>query len=72
MRSITAKDATQFSQVWRHNGIAIPMQDCHMQFAADFANIVLKSFIEDAQKARAAAIAKAEEAAKPKIIMEGV
>lgn len=69
MRKVNAQDAQQFGQVWRVSGVAIPMQDVHYQFAADFANIVLKSFIEEAQRLNAA---KAAEAAKPKIIMEGV
>lgn len=69
MRNVTAKDASQFAQVWRHKGVAIPVLDIHAQFAADFANIVLKSFIEEAQKLNAA---KAAEAAKPRIIAEGI
>lgn len=65
MPNVTVKDAEQFSHVWRHKGVAIPMLDVHLQFAADFANIVLKSFVENAQRQAAA---RAAEAAKPKII----
>lgn len=65
---VTLKDAHQFSNVWRHKGVAIPMQDIHLRFAADFANVALKSFIETAQRQAAA---KAAEAAKPKVVLTG-
>lgn len=59
---MTSADAKKFGQVWTHKGIAIFMDDAHYQFAADFANIVLKSFVEDAQR-------RAAEAAKPKVVL---
>jgi hypothetical protein len=67
MRKVTIQDAAQFGHVWTHQGVAIPMKDVHFQFAADFANIVLKSFVEDAQKQAAL-----QAQLKPRIIMEGV
>lgn len=54
--------AKEFGKVWTHNGVAIFMDDAHYKFAADFANVVLKSFVEEAQR-------KAAEAAKPKIVL---
>lgn len=59
---VTAAQAKDFGKVWTHKGIAIFMDDAHYAFAADFANIVLRSFIEDAQR-------KAAEAAKPKVVL---
>jgi hypothetical protein len=52
-RALTKDDAANFGKVWTHNGIAIFMDETHYKFAADFANIAVKSFIEDAQKAAA-------------------
>lgn len=51
-----------FAKVWTHKGLAIFLDDVHKQFAVDFANVMLRNFIE--QQARAAA-----EAAKPKVIL---
>jgi hypothetical protein len=60
--TISAAQAKQFGSVWKHNGIHIFMDDPHHQFAADFANIVLRSFVEEANR-------QAAEAAKPKVVI---
>lgn len=62
-------DAAKFGQVWTHNGVAIVMTDVHHKFAADFANVVLRSFIEDAQRKASQARKSAEEAAEPKVVL---
>lgn len=59
---VSTQDAKQFGKVWTYRGLAIFMDDAHYQFAADFANIALKSFIENAQR-------QAVEAAKKKQIV---
>lgn len=59
---LSAQDAKQFGKVWTHKGVAIFMDDTHYQFAADFATVALKTFIENAQRA-------AVEAAKKKQIV---
>jgi hypothetical protein len=59
---LSLQDAKNFGKVWTHKGICIFMDDAHYQFAADFANIAIKSFIENAQRA-------AVEAAKKKQIV---
>lgn len=59
---VSGQQAKDFGKVWTHKGIAIFMDDTHYQFAADFANVVLKSFIQDAQR-------RAAEAAKPKVVL---
>lgn len=61
-RALTKDDAKKFGQVWTHKGVAIFMDDTHYQFAADFANVAIRSFIEDAQR-------QAVEAAKKKQIV---
>lgn len=69
MLNVNQKDARDFSRVWTNRGVAIVLQDVHLQFAADFANVVLKSFIETAQQAQAEA---AKQQAAKKITLEGV
>lgn len=64
---VTPEEARKFASVWSQNGIVIPMQDCHIQFAADFANVVLTSFIAMAQQNAAIAMKNAQEEAAPKI-----
>lgn len=59
---ITPAQAKQFGGVWKHNGIHIFMDNPHYAFAADFANVVLKSFVEEAQR-------QAAEAAKPQVVL---
>ena len=34
----------QFAKVWNYNGIHVIQTDTSLQFALDFANVVLKSF----------------------------
>jgi hypothetical protein len=55
---VSAAEAKSFGKVWTHNGVAIFMDDTHYQFAADFANIVLKSFVDQAQRAAVEAAKK--------------
>jgi hypothetical protein len=50
-----------FAQHWKHRGILHFIDDIHKQFALDFANMVVTSFVEDQMR-------KAAEAAKPKVI----
>jgi len=58
---VTAAQAADFAKHWKTpGGVHIFMDNTHYAFAADFANIVLKSFVEDAQKAAVAA-AKAKQ-----------
>lgn len=52
---VSAAEAKSFGKVWTHRGIAIFMDDTHYKFAADFANIVVKNFVEQARRAAAEA-----------------
>lgn len=67
-----------FSKVWNHKGIAIPLNDVHIDFAVDFANIVLKSFVlqcaaqvEAAIKAQQERQAQVPQEHKGHVILEG-
>lgn len=39
-------DAKSFGKVWDSGGIKIILDDVHFKFATDFANIALRSFID--------------------------
>ena len=43
---VDPKDAVEFSKVWKFKGLSMPLSDVHTQFATDFANIAIRSFIE--------------------------
>ena len=64
---VSIEETKKFSQVWNHKGISIPMQEPHLQFATDYANVVLSSFIEDCQRTAAERAKKQAEAEEPKI-----
>lgn len=65
-------EAESFSKVWNKNGISIILTPEAIDFAKDFANVVLNNFIHMCQAEAQAAAIKAAEAQKPKIIMEGL
>lgn len=72
---VSTEEARQFSQVWTYKGLVVPLQETHTQFAADFANVVLRNFIEQCQQtAQAAKSAPATtmEKQKRQLIVEGV
>lgn len=43
--TVNAKEADKFAQVWTYNGLAVPIGPEYLQFATDFANIVIKNFL---------------------------
>jgi hypothetical protein len=63
---VRRKDTAGFAQVWTKNGVAIAIGDVYLDFATDFANVVLRNFVataeEQARRLRAAAQA-------PKIVL---
>lgn len=48
--SISLEEVEKFSKVWNRGGITILLDNTAKEFAKDFANIVLKSFILDQMK----------------------
>ena len=62
-------EAQKFQRVWNYHGVAIPLPPEAAHFAKDFANVVLRNFIDMCQK-------EAQEAArlqpKKQLIVEGV
>jgi hypothetical protein len=65
MLKIDRKQVEGFAKVWTYKGVALCLNDAHIQFAADFAQQVLISFIENVKKQQMAAM----EAAKAKQII---
>lgn len=67
--SVPVSDAQAFAKVWTYKGLATPLSEVHVQFASDYANIVLKNFVQQMQAQAQAAKKKAEEAAKPLVTL---
>lgn len=69
-------EAEKFSQIWNKGGVHVILPPEAIDFASDFANVVLRNFIgmcqAQAQAEVAKQAAKAAEMSKPKIILEGV
>ena len=73
---VERQEAEKFSNIWNKNGIHIVLAPEAVDFATDFANVVLNNFINlcraqahaEAQKQAA----KLAECQKPRIILEGV
>ena len=67
--AVDVAEAHNFHKVWTYRGLSIPISLEAEHFAKDFANVVLKNFIDTCQK-------QAQEAAKlqpqKQLIIEGV
>ena len=61
LQVVNINQAKAFGKEWTLKGVAIFMDDARFQFATDFANVVISSFIEDQRR-------RMLEAQKPKII----
>ena len=71
--NVPVADTAAFAKVWTYHGVVIPMQDAHIQFTNDYANLVLKNFIVQATMANLQRAAQQAEQQKPKqLIIEGV
>lgn len=64
---VSLKDTVGFSKVWTYNGVSMIINDTAIQFATDYANLVLANFIRQCQLE---AEQQARAAAAPKIITE--
>lgn len=67
--SVSLKDTIGFSKVYTQNGLAVFLNDASMQFATDFANVVLNNFINLCNERAEAAKAKALLEAEPKVTL---
>jgi hypothetical protein len=48
---ITKAQTSAFAKAWDRGGIKLLLDDSSVQFATDWANIVLKSYVDEAAKA---------------------
>lgn len=48
--TVMPEETRKFSQVWTYKGLAVPLNEQHLQFATDWANIVLNSFIGQCER----------------------
>jgi hypothetical protein len=55
--------ADGFAQNWKYRGILHVIDDVHKQYAIDFANMIVTSFVEEQMR-------KAQAAAAPKVVIE--
>jgi hypothetical protein len=63
LKIATAEQASAFAKQWKHRNIHHIIDEVHANFAADFANVIVTSFVENQMK-------KAAEAAKPKVVLQ--
>jgi hypothetical protein len=67
---VTLEEAKNFAKVWNYKGLAMPLDDVHCEFAKDFANVVLRSFVEQMMLQAKAAKEAAQAVAKPLVSLE--
>jgi len=66
---VEKKEAEVFAKIWSDKGIAILLPDSAIQFATDFANVVLRNFIDLCQQE---ALQKQKLEKKKEIVLEGL
>jgi hypothetical protein len=49
---VDRKQVEGFAKVWTYKGVALILNDAHIQFAADFANVMLQSFVQQVAAAQ--------------------
>lgn len=67
---VTLPDAQGFAKVWNYKGIAVPIDEIHAQFACDYANVVLRSFVEMVQANAKKALEEKAAPEKPLVTLE--
>lgn len=67
--SVSLTDAQNFAKVWNYKGISVPLDEIHCQAMTDYANIVLKSFVDQMVAKAQLAKQQAEQAATPLVTL---
>jgi hypothetical protein len=49
---VDKKQVEGFAKVWTYKGVALFLNDAHIQFAADFSNVMLQSFVQQVAAAQ--------------------
>jgi hypothetical protein len=68
---VTTDQTCDFAEKWRMGGVYVQLPPAAIQFATDWANIVMASWIEQQVKKLQAKRAAEEAAAAPKIVLAG-
>jgi hypothetical protein len=50
--TVNKEQVAGFAKVWTYRGVALVMNDAYIQFAADFSNVMLKSFVQQVAAAQ--------------------
>jgi hypothetical protein len=64
LKIATKEQATAFAKQWKHRNIHHIIDEVHASFAADFANVIVTSFVENQ-------MARAKAAAAPQVALAG-
>ena len=67
---VTVEEAKNFANIWTYKGLAMPIDGVYCEFAKDFANVVLRSFVEQMRANAKAVKEKAAAEAKPLVTLE--
>ena len=59
---VTHDEVKRIGKAWRPGGLVVPLDDMHIRFAADVANLVLKNFVQMCAEQAAAAMKSAKAA----------
>jgi len=57
---VTLDEVRRIGKAWRPGGLVVPLDDMHIRFAADVANLVLKNFVQMCAEQAAAAMKAAQ------------
>lgn len=69
---VTVDQTCDFAERWRYNGIFVSLPPAALQFATDWANIVLTSFVEEQiRRIQAKKEAAAKVAEIPAVVLTG-
>jgi len=49
---VDRKQVEGFAKVWTYRGVALCLNDAHIEFAKDFANVMLRSFVAEVAAAQ--------------------
>lgn len=65
---VSLQEVERFSQAWNKNGISLLLDNNAKEFARDFANVVLRSFVVEQYQRAALMLEAAEKAQKESLV----
>jgi hypothetical protein len=67
---VAVEEAKEYGQIWRHNGLIVPLDDVHYEFAAQFCSVVLKGFMQFIAQSAQRAVEEKQLNESPKVVLE--